>query len=928
MPDKIRVGDDGEMTLTGPDEISKREAQVLDAVTARMSNAEIAEKLYISVRTVESHVSSLLRKFGVPDRSALAECALHAQDDAPPPIRIAGLPAAWTTFIGRDSERAAVVAALDNTRLVTLVGPGGVGKTRIATVLADAEAKSFPGGGAFVDLVPVRDAFVAQAVATALGVTESPQQPLEEAIAGCLGSDRSILVLDNCEHVLDATAGFVERLLAACPGTRVLVTSRARLGLPGERLVVVEPLPLASEAEALFHDRAATADPEFTADPEVITEICARLDGMPLAIELAAARSASLGANGLLATLDDTLRLLVSGRGPDARHRSLRAVIGWSHNLLDDEERALFRQLAVFAGGFDLDAVLAVTLLGDRAAVADVLGRLVDKSLVVHQRAVGRWRLLETVRAFALHQLDGGDDRADVQDRHMRWAATHAALLEDRLGGEWRDAFDAVVDDLRAALANAAPGPGSVPHRLARSLGHLTYARRFLMESLGHFKEAATRATEPAEAARDLRSAADCVHVSTRSGLQSFELLLASARQAQTVGDGNAQAIALCRAAETACRFPARFPVEIPQERLRQLVDQAATTGDAAHPVVAAHLATAAAWTLNPEKYDPDPALAEAAVIAARSTSDPVLISASIDALGAAAVRRGRLREAHRLTRQRLTLMAAMDRDDPHSAPEIMDIFMMASADAIMTGDLAAAISTARQFLDDDLLGNQSHIAASPMIPALVLAGDVEEALRYAERLWDGWTRAGRRHAGWMWSALWAVVLAHGLRRDTSRYALWRARVAEVAGAANVSPTRLSPVAAFIDARLAIHNGDVTGASALVERAIAGAPAGLHRYETYARATGAELAVLAGLPNAAAWLASVAPTVAENDWAAACLARATGRLHQDVAALTAAVEGWERVGARFERACTLLLLPERVAEGHAELSTLGLPAPA
>src|SRR5262249_52507355 len=169
------------------------------------------------------------------------------------------------------------------------------------------------------------------------------------------------------------------------PATTIMATSRERLGIPGERVVPISPLPLASDAEALFTDRATAADPEFTADAALIARICSQLDGMPLAIELAAARCASLGANGLLDALDDILRLVADGRDPDQRHRSLRAVIGWSHDLLSDEQRALFRCLAVFGGAFDINAA-AVIAGGSPSAVADVLGRLVDKSLVVHER--------------------------------------------------------------------------------------------------------------------------------------------------------------------------------------------------------------------------------------------------------------------------------------------------------------------------------------------------------------------------------------------------------------------------------------------------------------------------------------------------------------------------------------------------------------
>ncbi len=190
-----------------------------------------------------------------------------------------------------------------------------------------------------------------------------------------------------------------------------LVTTRERLGIAGERLVAIEPLPLASDAVALFLDRAAQVDPGFDAEASILADLCARLDGLPLAIELAAARSAALGADGLLAAVESYPRLLSGGRGTDQRHQSLRAVIGWSHDLLDEEARVLFRRLAIFAGSFDLDAV------------ADVLGRLVDKSLVLHERTAGRWRLLDTIRAFAADQLDTSAERDEIQDRHLRWAA-------------------------------------------------------------------------------------------------------------------------------------------------------------------------------------------------------------------------------------------------------------------------------------------------------------------------------------------------------------------------------------------------------------------------------------------------------------------------------------------------------------------------
>ncbi|MBO0870848.1 MAG: hypothetical protein J2P15_20020, partial [Micromonosporaceae bacterium] len=365
-------------------EISEREAEILQALRDRLTNAEIAKKYFISVRTVETHVSNLLRKYGVADRRALAAVALAGTPAPAGGSGFRGLPVARTPLIGRGRELDAVSAALAGGRLVTLVGPGGVGKTRLATQVAQGA-----GDGAFIDLVPVGESFLIESVAAVLGVSESPGQPLDDAVLDHLSRGGALLVLDNCEHVINAVAGLVERVLNRCPQATVLATSREPLDVPGEQVVPLGPLRLASEAEELFAARARAADPEFSADPTVVTEICQRLDGMPLAIELAAARSASLGVAGLLAALDDQLRLLRGGRGVDERHRSLRDVIDWSYQLLDSDEQGLFRALGAFAGGFDLAAVIAVASdeVGQppagrgcagatgRGAIIDLLGR-------------------------------------------------------------------------------------------------------------------------------------------------------------------------------------------------------------------------------------------------------------------------------------------------------------------------------------------------------------------------------------------------------------------------------------------------------------------------------------------------------------------------------------------------------------------------
>jgi predicted ATPase/DNA-binding CsgD family transcriptional regulator len=921
--------------------VSEREAEVLAALGENLSNAQIANRLHISVRTVESHVSSLLRKSGVDDRRALAELARSAR---PAGGEVAGKPVAWTSFIGRERELASVQAALSESRLVSLVGPGGVGKTRLAGAVAERTAASFRDGGAYVDLVPVREGFVAQAVAAVLGVTEHPQQPLDEVVLEALNRDKTLLVLDNCEHLLDAAAAFIERLLAGCPGLTVLTTSRERLGVPGERTVRVPPLslvsadtggPPGSEAEALFLDRATAADPDFVDEHGLVGALCTRLDGMPLAIELAAARIASLGLDGLLAGLADHLQLLAGGRGADHRHRSLRDVIDWSHDLLDDAERALFRRLGVFSGGFDLDGAAAVTA-DDRGSVADLIGRLADKSLLVHTRdgARSRWRLLESVRAYALGKLDAAGEEPDARNRHLGWATVIAEELERRIaaGRPWRGEFEAVADDLRAALASAPPGPGpdAAAHRLGRALGHLSYARGFMVEGGQHYRSTAARAPDDAAAAADLRLAAD-VALANMRGDEAFELLVEAAGRAGSAGDDATRATALAFAVVIADRAPADFPEEVPHQRLTELLATAASAAPAGDPVVAAYLAAATAWNTAPTKITPDRGLSAAALAAARAVDDPALISGALDAVTGTLAMSGRMRAAFELNSERVRLLDRLPRHDPRAGFEITDIFHMANEYALMAGELPTALANGRRVQLEAVMLGQPHNSASQLVLPLVLQGNFDEAGQHAELMLRAWQRAGQPAARWMSPSVYATALLHGLRGDAASCQAWREHAGQVIG--GPEPTRhrnLHMFAVFADARIELHLGRLDRALAHVAEVCTPASSWYDTshwyYDAYAWAIAAEVAVVAGAPDAAGRLAAAKPVGTESAWAAACLDRVRGRLG-DRAALKRSVAGWERIEARFERACTLLLLDDRSAEGRAELTALGCPLP-
>lgn len=861
--------------------------------------------------------------------------------------QVKGVPTTWTSFIGRESEQAAILAALADSRVVSLVGPGGVGKTRLAIAAVGMLAGQYPAGALYVDLVPVREGFVSQAVATLLGLAEGPGRSLDTALHEQLSRGRWLLVLDNCEHLLDVAADFVEKLLANCDDLTVLVTSRERLAIAGERIITVPPLSLngngdaaaGSEAEALFIDRARASDPAFTAPLSAVREVCRRLDGVPLAIEIAAARSASLGLDGLLAGLDDHLRLLAGSHRAQKRHRSLRAVIDWSYDLLDADERVMFRRAGVFTGGFDLDAAVAVCAVGGRGVVADLLGRLADKSLLTHRQgpAGSRWQMLATIRAYALDKLADSDDEARLAEGHLRWAASAAAALERmaEAGQQWRAGFDAVADDLRAAVARPCTAhERELSHGLARTLGHLAYARRFMLESREHYLAAAARAAGGAEAAADLRAAAD-VAMAEGHGALAFDLLTQAAARATAAGDAGAAATALAYAVTIADRFAAQFSAEVPNERLRELYDQAIAACPAGDETAQAYLAAAAAWIGQPEKTVPDAALSGPALAAARRTGDPVLISGALDTVVAGLDAGGRLRDAHQVNKERAALLEYLPRHDPRAGTEIIDTMHMVTEIAVTAGDLPDALASASLAQDDDIAGGQPHMTASKPILPLVLQGRFGEALRQAELMWDSWLQAGRPAARWMGPAMYGIVLAHGLRGDEAARLDWLARIDELVGSRRdqISETNLAVIEAFTTARIALHAGRIdeavtaTAGLAMAADVWYDAPQ-WYSLRAYTWAVAAEVAVAGGQPAAADLLAAAAPAGDENYWAAACLTRAFGRLHGDRGALERSVAGWDRIGARFERACTLLLLDDRAGEGAAELQALGCRAPA
>ena len=448
------------------------------------------------------------------------------------------LPVQLTRFIGREREIADVKQQLAQTRLVTLTGPGGCGKSRLAAAVAAQVLDVYRDGIAWVDLASVADeSLVAQTVARSLGVGEQTGRSMSEVLADYLIERHLLLLLDNCEHLITASARIVRGLLSACPDLHVLTTSREPLALAGERVYPVPTLSLPSaelfagngitpdvlqalsryEAVALFLDRARTIVPDFILTPEnarAVANICIRLDGMPLAIELAAARVNVLTAGQIAARLDNRFAFLKSDRRDaiNARHQALRAAIDWSYDLLSPQEQMLFRRLSVFAGGFSLATAEAVCtghgVEGEQ--LLPVLSSLVNKSLIVAETLRpdnARYTLLETIRQYAAEKLRVSEEGPAIRDRHLRCFLNLTEETEPKLEGEyqqlWLNWLEDEVDNIRAALSwSLEGGPTELGEQLEAGLRIATILYQFWTirdyreEALSWFQRLLARAHE------------------------------------------------------------------------------------------------------------------------------------------------------------------------------------------------------------------------------------------------------------------------------------------------------------------------------------------------------------------------------------------------------------------------------------------------
>ncbi|MGW4353841.1 ATP-binding protein [Nocardia sp. NPDC004582] len=934
-------------------EISTREAEVLALVGEHLSNAEIGARLFISVRTVESHVSSLLRKLDVPDRRALAQHAAATRAASPQAAPV--LPTPLTSFIGRTGERAELAELLRTRRQVTAVGPGGVGKTRLALAVAAEVGAEFADGVWFVDLVPVASpdtCVVAGTVAMALGIGEQPGRPFDRAVLAALVDRNALLVLDNCEHVRDGVAPFIEELLATCPGVRVLATSRARLLVPFEHIYTVPPMSLAgegdSDAVALFMDRAAAGGwPPNHALRDQVAAFCGRLDGVALAIELAAARWTSLGLDGLTAGLDDQLRMLSGGARADDRHRSVRAALDWSHALLEPEDRTVLRRISVFMAVFPVEAAAAAAGV-DKGTVAAGLARLAEQSLlVVTDTPTGtRFRALETIRQYGLEQLDAAGELDAARAAHLRWCASEAAELGSVREG-WRPRFDIAADDFRAGLGWAfeRPDQRTDAFELARGFAHLLFARHLTGESQWRHEQAAYLADDPAVAADLLRQSAAAAGCGG-NGDDMYRLHRSAAEFAQRAGDPAAAAIDLATAASCAYRFWGKFE-RLPERRdaealitaARGLIDPAVATendtaallaavrGEAARAAVELAETIVFANPFTAPQGGSDIAAPEAlsraerAVELAHGTRDPYAESAALDALAAAQSRAGDLRAAAATARRRIRLLSTTP-DNPVGTHELVDALGQATEFGLGAGDLAGARRWGRQLAEHPMLAEVGHTATSRLLVADALAGNVDDVLTHGARFLEAWHREDRPARSALGAAVAGVRMIHGLRDDFDAEREWTGVLQQLGTPA----ADADGYQAVFDALLMLHHGQPEDALERTELTVAEASARVPgAWLPWYLALHAEAAAFAGNADAAGEFDQARTAVDGNPVAAAIIDRAEALLAKDRDRLLSTAATFDAAGCRYQAARTRILAGgAEAADGAAVLTTLGV----
>lgn len=852
--------------------VSPREAEVFDLVGQHLTHSEIGDRLFISARTVESHVASLRRKLGMIDHRALVRLAVESSAQ----LSVGTLPHEASSFVGRLTELKEITAAVTASRVVSVVGPGGTGKTRLANRAASDLSAGAAHEPVWVELaMAMSPSEVAPTLAAALGVVEPGRRTHEQAAFDVLGQRDMLVVLDNCEQVLDEVAVVVERLLAVCANVTVLLTSRIRLAVPSEQVVQMGGLDVGTTddpgaAVDLFVARAAAAGAHLgVGERSRVVDICLALDGMPLAIELAAARVASIGMDGVEGGLGDHRSLLVGGTRVQARHRSVSDTVAWSYQLLTRLDQNVLSRVCTFHRSFSATDALAVVAYEGVAAVdvAGALGRLAQQSLIEPKAAEAgmRYRILETVRQFGVEQLRTASDNAASQ-RHLEWCALAVAELE---GGEdgstWIADVDAITEEVNGALAGIVEVQEQVAsHALARQLGCLLFRRGRVTDAQNAFERAAGLADSASVEAADLALAAATATCRV-AGPDALELGQRSAHKALACGDVDLAVRSIARSAELIGRFAGMFDDPPPLERAQQLLEDAKAYST--HSAIAKFTLAATDAALDPQRN-----LDELEDFVDRALGSGELLQASglLDTIAARHIEDHHLVDALDACRRRLDIVGALT-SDPHCGLELKDALHTAIFTATGAGQLREAAQLAAHHARLPFLRAEPDLALEEGIAPDALAGNWDAAIKAGHAFLAGWERAGRPAAPGRGLAPAALAMVHGLRDDDNERGAWLQVLQLIRGDdLTHRPTGYEEV---FDAIVDLHDGRSDDAARRLERSQSDHFFGA-LFRQWHAALAAEAAVLAGHSDADSMIVHAIAATEHNPIAGALARRA------------------------------------------------------